>query len=89
MEEYDTWKVKIIDDYTVEAIKGNNPPVRGEWDLLYGSSLLFNLDNNLRFIIGLQYKVLDDLENGYSGGSAYDAMEAAFSRLTWKSYSRF
>ena len=36
LDKYDEWKVKIIDDERVEAMKiGDKTSFEGEWDILY------------------------------------------------------
>lgn len=46
LEKHVEWKVKIIDDERVEAMKvGENTTFDGEWNILYDQSLFVQLKN--------------------------------------------
>ena len=56
--ESDTWKVKLMDNYKVEASHGQST-VQGTWSTIYDQAFRVELDNGMRFISNFRYNIKD------------------------------
>ena len=65
--QQDVWKVNLMDNYKVEAIKCEGSStnciakkqITGKWSPIYAQSLLVELENGLRFISNFKYTLKD------------------------------
>lgn len=71
MENPEVWKVKIMDEKNVVAVKCTAQPcsveaggIAGTWDILFEQALVVSLSNKLRFLANFHYTVKLGSTNG-------------------------
>ena len=64
-EEQDLWKVSLMDQYKVEAVKCSpectSEVVTGSWSPIYTQLLHVQLDNGMRFISNFRYNLKEEV----------------------------
>ena len=86
---FDVWKIKILDDDRVSAVKVGGSEVFGEWDILYDQTLVIQLSSGLRFVANFMYKIYPKLEDGLVGGPVYDQELSRIGGITTHGRDRF
>jgi len=85
------WKVKIVDDKNVVAVKctaqpcqveGGGSSIAGTWDILFDQAIIVNLSNKLRFLANFYYTVKMSTNNDTpSDRPAYEMSPEIFKNL--------